>query len=79
MRGADAYIDSINQVGYDAIFMRYLELHGEDTEPETFLDKLEPPIYFLPWSIDVSEFAPNSEKHWDLSFIASVGAYVKVS
>ena len=68
-----AYVESVNNVGYDVVFMRYLELHGVEDDPNIFLDELEPAVYFLPWSIDTDLFAPAEEKYVDLAFIGSIG------
>ena len=68
------YIDSVNNVGYDALFMRYIKIEGTEADPEIFLDELEPAVYFLPWSVDVDDFKP-TEKTVDVSFIGSVGKH----
>lgn len=68
------YIDSVNNVGYDALFLRYLQIWGTEADPDIFLDELEPAVYFLPWSIDTDEFRP-LEKTIDVAFIGSVGRH----
>jgi len=75
IHGLRDYIDSVNNVGYDALFMRYLKIHGTEADPEIFLDELEPAIYFLPWSVNIEEFKPLRKKTHDVTFIGSVGKH----
>ena len=68
----EKYIEVVNQVGYDTIFLKYEEVHSFDLDPRIFINKLEPKTIFLPWSVDAEEFKPKKVKKWDVSFLGLV-------
>lgn len=67
----EKYIEVVNQVGYDAIFLKYEEVHNFDLDPRIFMNKLDPRTFFLPWSIDTEKFKPKKSKRWDVGFLGA--------
>lgn len=52
----EGFLSLINKAKFDAVFVKYAELHGfPRINPKRFLEELECPFYFLPWSIDVAK------------------------
>jgi len=66
-----AHVDFVNQLGYDAAFLKYEEIYSFYVNPRIFLDELKPKTFFLPWSVDEEEFKPDKQKNWDIAFIGS--------
>jgi len=66
-----AHVDFVNQLGYDAAFLKYEEIHGYNVNPLIFLNELKPRTFFLPWSMDEDEFKPAQPKKWDVAFIGT--------
>lgn len=68
----EKHIELINRVGYDAVFLKYEEIHSFNLDPHIFMNELEPHVFFLPWSVDTEEFKPKRTKRWDIAFIGTV-------
>lgn len=67
------FIKLINSCNYNAVFMKYLRIHGCGVSHNVFLKGLEAQAYHLPWSIDPAEYHPK-KKDIDAAFIGAHGA-----
>lgn len=67
----EEFMRLINGAGFDAVFMKYLEIHGfREVNPLLFMKSLKGRIHFLPWSVDVSKHRWG-EKTVDAAFMGS--------
>lgn len=69
------FCNLINSCNYDAVFMKYLQIYGTGYDPKIFLDRLQPEIYYLPWSVDTDKFR-REKKKIDLTFIGMTSSYL---
>lgn len=67
-----AYAQMINQSGYDAVFLRYKELHGTKYRPDAFWDWIQCDKHWVPWSVDDKFYSPKP-KNIDVAFLGSIG------
>jgi len=65
------YVELLNKVGYDKIFMRYPLLYGTNHRPKIVYDRLNCAKEWSPWSADIDYYTP-AEKSVDVSFIGRV-------
>lgn len=70
--GPVGVINFVNEIGYDAVFMKATHYYNSEHHPELFLRSLKPVIYFLPYSVDEQMFKPN-KKNLDVAMIGSIG------
>lgn len=61
----------INKCGYDAVFSKYMEIHGTSYDPKIFQRRIECAFHHLPWSVDTKRFKPK-KKNIDATFIGAV-------
>ena len=67
----DGFLRLVNGARFDAVFLKYLEVHGCGyTDPQLFQKGLNCPHHFLPWSVDVEKHKPQ-EKDIDVAFMGS--------
>lgn len=66
------FVKLINESSYDAIFLKYMEVHGLECSPHIFQTDLESKVRFLPWSVDPEKFYPR-EKTVDAMFLGAHG------
>lgn len=74
IRNATGFIELINQAGYDAVFLKYLYVHGVPEPKNIYLKTLEAKPLFLPWSIDPEYYRP-LKKTIDICFLGAIGGY----
>ena len=66
------FVKLINSSPYDAVFLKYCEVHGVNCAPDIFLTDLKAKTLFLPWSVDPKEYYPR-EKTIDVAFLGTHG------
>jgi len=66
------FVNLLNDTGYDAVFLKYIEVHGTNDCPHIFTEQLKAKPFFLPWSVDPEKFYPR-EKTLDAMFIGAHG------
>ena len=74
IKTASGFIDLINRAGYDAVFMKYMYVHGVPEPENIYLRALEAKPMFLPWSIDPEDYRPLT-KTIDICFLGAIGHY----
>lgn len=72
IRNPTQFRDYLNQLNYDAFFLKYLEVHGCGVNPHLFEEGLRGKVFHLPWSIDAKKHNWRRKKH-DVAFIGAVG------
>lgn len=65
----DGFFKLVDEAGFDAVFLKYLEIHARASDPHLF-KKLHTKVYHLPWSVDVNKHRWE-RKRVDVSFIGS--------
>ena len=71
-RTPQEYLNHLNSIGVDAVFLRYKYVYGTNAPEDLFMKELNPKWFFLPWSVDPEWFKPKKPKRWDVTFIGSV-------
>lgn len=74
VRNPQKLLKLINNIGYDAIFMKAPYIYNAKVPPSYFIDYLKPSWYYIPYSIDPDKFYPRFPKKHDVTLIGSVAA-----
>jgi len=64
------FCELINSAGFDAVFMKYMEVHGHAVDPHIFENNLNCKVYHVPWSVDCDKHRW-VKKRVDATFIGS--------
>lgn len=63
----------MNRSNYDALFLKYKYIYGENCAPDIFLTSMKVRPVFLPWSMDPEKCCPQEEKSFDVAFLGARG------
>lgn len=67
----EGFVNLINNAGFDAVFMKYMEVHGcRNVNPRLFQRALNCHTHFLPWSVDTVSHRWG-DKNVDIAFMGS--------
>lgn len=72
LKTSRALLNHINNMGYDAVFLKTPYIYGVRKPHAFFVKHLQPKWHFLPYSVDPKKFKPRFPKKWDVTLIGSV-------